>query len=70
MEPTSLSPICAIAFTAVFAILAFLALAIHVITQLFPAREQPIDPALVVAIGGAVGAVLRGAKLTRIEEER
>jgi hypothetical protein len=70
LEPTSLSAICTIAFTAVFVLLAFLAAAMHFITLLFPAREASVDSVLVAAISGAVAAVFPGAKVTNIEEER
>jgi hypothetical protein len=70
LEPTSLPAICSIAFTAVFALLAFLAVAMHFITLLFPDRESLIDPTLVAAISAAVATVLPGAKVTNIEEEK
>jgi hypothetical protein len=61
---------CAIAFVAVFALLTFLALTMHFITSLFPIRATTVDAAIVAAISGAVAAVLPGARVTHIEEER
>jgi hypothetical protein len=70
LEPTSLPAICSIAFGAVFALLAILAIAMYCITLLFPDRSESIDPVLVAAISGAVATVLPGAKLIKIEEEK
>jgi hypothetical protein len=70
VEPNSLLTLCSIAFAAVFTILAFLALAMRVITVLFPEPVATIDATLVAAISGAAASVYPGARVTRIEEER
>ena len=70
VEPNGLLTLCSIAFASVFAILAFLALAMRVITVLFPMPVATIDAALVAGISGAVASVYPGARVTRIEEER
>jgi hypothetical protein len=66
----SLLTICTIAFVAVFVLLSSLALAMHLITSLFPIRASSVDPAVVAAISGTVASVIPGARVTKIEEER
>ena len=70
MEPTSLFSICTIAIVAVFALLSFLAITLHVITVLFPARTDLLDPAVMAAISGTVASVIQGARVPNIEEVR
>ena len=70
MEPTSLFSICTIAIVAVFALLSFLAITMHLITVLFPARTDVLDPAVMAAISGTVASVIPGARVTHIEEVR
>ncbi len=70
VEPTSLFSICAIAIVAVFALLSFLAITMHLITVLFPARAHVLNPAVVAAISGTVASVIPGARVTNIEEVR
>jgi hypothetical protein len=70
VEPTSLFSICTIALAAVFVLLTFLAIAMHLITLLFPVRQPDLDPAVVAAITGVVASVIPGATVTNIEEER
>jgi hypothetical protein len=64
---------CAVAFVAVFLLLAFLALVQRVLVALFPVpaaavREEP-DAALVAALTTALSAVYPGTAITKIEEE-
>jgi hypothetical protein len=68
LETPSLFAVCAIAMCSVFTLLAFLALAMHLITVLFPERKPAIDPAVVAAISTSVGAAIPGARVTHIEE--
>jgi len=69
LDPNSLLSVCAIAFTSVFALLAFLASAMHLITLLFPASQhEAVDPALVAAVSNTVATVFHGARVTNIEE--
>lgn len=70
MDPTSLFLICTIALVAVFSLLSFLAITMHLITVIFPARKDVLDPAVVAAITGTVAAVIPGATVTNIEEVR
>ncbi len=69
MDTTSLLPICVFAFGIVFVLLASLAVAIHLITVVFPERVRVVDAAVVAAITGTVASVLGGARVTRLEEE-
>jgi len=66
---TSLFSACLIALVSVFTLLGALAVIMELITVLFPAREQKIDPVLVAAITTTVASVYPGAGVTRIEEE-
>jgi hypothetical protein len=66
----SLGAICLIAFTSVFVLLSFLAVAMQLITLVFPETKPAVEPAVVAAISGAVAAAVPGARVTRIEEER
>ena len=70
MAATPILAMCGIAFAAVFALLTFLAITMHVTTSLFPVRGAAVDAALVAAISGAVASVFPGARVTHIEEER
>lgn len=70
MEVPSLITICAIAFVSVFLLLSSLALVIRIITEAFPVPRQVLDSALVAAVSTAVAAILPGARVTNIEEER
>jgi hypothetical protein len=70
LEATSLFPVCCIAFVAVFVLLAFLAMAMQLITLLFPERKVAVDPVLVAAISSTVASLYPGAQVTRIEEEK
>ena len=69
LEDPSLLAVCGLAFIVVFALLAFLALAMQAITSLFPAREDALDPVVVAAITTAVAAAIPGSRVVRIEEE-
>ena len=69
MEVTNLFAVCGLAFGAVFVLLAFLALAMHLITLFFPERRSPTDPTVVAAISSTVATLYPGARVTRIEEE-
>lgn len=70
MEPTSLLLLCSTAFVAVFVLLAFLATAMYLITVVFPPQRTVVDAAVTAAIATTVAAIIPGARVTRIEEER
>jgi len=61
--------ICGISFLAVFLLLSLLALAMHMITLVFPERRIATDAPVVAAITSTVASVYPGARVTRIEEE-
>ena len=69
METTFLVQSCGIAFMAVFCILTFLAVAMKLMTTVFPAKQTVIDSTMVAAITSSVTTVFPGASVTRIEDE-
>ena len=70
MEGTSLLAVCNTAFTVVFFVLGLLAVVIHLISLVLPARSPRTDPAVVAAVSAAVAAQQPGAKVVRIVEEK
>jgi hypothetical protein len=70
VEGPSLTAACISAFGVVFVVLAFLALVIHVIGLVLPARAPRSDPVLVAAIAAAVAMQQPGARVVRIVEEK
>lgn len=70
MGPPNMLLICVSAFTAVFVLLALLALAMRSLIAVFPERLAKVDPALLAAVSATVSAVFPGTKITRVEEER
>lgn len=69
MGTENLPQICVIAFLSVFCLLTFLAVAMRVITAVFPERVARIDAAVVAAISTSVATLLPGSTITKIEEE-
>jgi len=59
----------ATAFTAVFVLLALLAVVMRIITLVFPERRARIDPVLVAAITSTVSTLYPIARVTKIQEE-
>ncbi len=70
MEGTSLLAVCNTAFAVVFLVLGLLAVVIHLISLVLPARAPRTDPAVVAAISAAVATQESGAKVVRIVEEK
>jgi Na+-transporting methylmalonyl-CoA/oxaloacetate decarboxylase gamma subunit len=70
VEGPSLTAACVTAFGVVFVVLTFLALVIHLISLVLPARAPRTDAAVVAAIAAAVAAQQPGAKVVHIVEER
>ena len=70
MEGPSLTAACISAFGVVFVVLTFLALVIHVIALVLPARAARTDPAVVAAIAAAVVAQQPGARVVHIVEAK
>lgn len=69
MDTTGLIVVSVTAFAVVFAVLAVLAAAMHLITIVFPERVAELDGAVVAAISSTVAVLAPGARVTRIEEE-
>jgi Na+-transporting methylmalonyl-CoA/oxaloacetate decarboxylase gamma subunit len=70
VEGPSLTAACVTAFGVVFLVLAFLALVIHLISLVLPARAPRTDAAVVAAIAAAVAAQQPGAKVVHIVEAK
>ena len=70
MEVPSLTAACVTAFGVVFVVLAFLALVIHLISLVLPARAPRTDAAVVAAIGAVVASRQPGARVVHIVEEK
>jgi hypothetical protein len=68
VEGPSLPAACYTAFAVVFLVLGLLALVIHVISLVLPARSLRTDPAVVAAISAAVAAQQPGARVVHIRE--
>lgn len=66
----NLFAVCSLAFLTVFALLAFLALAMHAITLAFPPAKAVLESAVVAAVSSTVASLIPGARVTKIEEER
>ncbi len=63
--------ICASALTAVFVLLAFLAVVMRVLMAVFPARvDKGVDPATIAAVTAAAAAAMPGTRVTKVEEVR
>jgi hypothetical protein len=65
----SLFSVCLWALVFVFALLVFLSAAMRLITELFPLRDEGLDPAIVAAVSTAVATVFPGVQVTKMEEE-
>jgi hypothetical protein len=68
VEQTSILAICLIAFSAVFFLLALLAVVMQLITAAFPIVKQELSTAYVAAISSTFNVLIPGSKVTRIEE--
>ena len=68
MAGLSLLAVCCTAFTVVFAVLAALALAIHLVSLALPVRLARADPAVIAAIAAAVASRHGGARVKDIVE--
>ncbi len=70
MSISELAAMCGVALLVVFALLGLFALAIHFIVRLFPEGRTGDSAVHASVIAAAVAAVLPGARVSRIEEER
>ena len=69
METPDLITICLTSFVAVLLLLSFLALIMHIITLIFPAKEDD-DGAVVAAITSAYNVNYPGTKIIKIGEQK
>ena len=71
MGPPNLLMICVAAFCAVFLLLAFLALVMKILTNVFPEKvADGIDSAMLAAISASMSVVYPQTKITTVEQVR
>jgi hypothetical protein len=70
MGSADLLMVCISAFSAVFVLLALLALAMRGLIAVFPEKIASTDAALLAALTSVVSAVFPGSRITKVEEER
>ena len=71
MGPPNLLMICVAAFCAVFLLLAFLALVMKILTNVFPEKvADGIDAAMLAAISASMSVVYPQTKITKVEQVR
>jgi len=68
MDDTNLLMVCLNAFTAVMVLLSILALAMRLLTTLFPERKTASDAAVANAVKMAVQQMIPGASVVKMEE--
>jgi hypothetical protein len=70
MGSTDLLVTCAVAFVAVFVLLAFLALVMRILVILWPETRAGTDAAVMAAVAATMSTVYPGTRITKVEEER
>ena len=71
MGPPNLLIICVSAFCAVFLLLAFLALVMKILTNVFPEiLADEVDAAMLAAISASMSVVYPQTKITKVEQVR
>ena len=71
MGPPNLLMICVAAFCAVFLLLAFLALVMKILTNVFPQEvADGVDTAMLAAISASMSVVYPQTKITKVEQVR
>ena len=71
MGPPNLLMICVAAFSAVFLLLAFLALVMKILTNVFPEKvTDKLDAAMLAAISASMSVVYPRTKITKVEQVR
>jgi hypothetical protein len=70
MTDPNLLAISVVAFVAVFMLLSLLAVAMRLLTSLFPERSEEPDAALVAAVTSAAALAYPGTRVTEIKEIR
>ena len=67
---TDLLVTCAVAFVAVFILLAFLAFVMRILVIIFPETRPGTDAAVMAAVAATMSTVYPGTRITKVEEER
>lgn len=70
MNPPDLLVVCASAFVAVFALLAFLAVVMRLLMAAYPMKVEGLDPATLAAVAAAAAFAFPGTRVTNVEEIR
>jgi len=71
MGSPNLLMICVAAFSAVFLLLAFLALVMKILTNVFPEKvTDKLDAAMLAAISASMSVVYPQTKITKVEQVR
>ncbi|UCG85345.1 MAG: hypothetical protein JSW71_15605 [Gemmatimonadota bacterium] len=70
MGSSDLLMVCVSAFSAVFVLLALLAIAMRGLIAVFPEKAATTDQAVLAALTSVASVVFPGFKITRVEEER
>lgn len=70
METVNLLVVSVSAIAALFLLLAALVVGKWLILRIFPAKEEPVDPAAIAAIASVVRARFPGTRVTHIKVEK
>ena len=71
MGEPNLFMICVAAFCAVFVLLAFLALAMRILINVFPERiTDELDEAVLAAVSVSMSTLYPGTRITKVEQMR
>ena len=71
MGEPNLLMICVAAFCAVFLLLAFLALVMRILINVFPEKvKEEIDAAMLAAVSASLSVVYPETKITKVEQVR
>ena len=71
MGPPNLLMICVAAFSAVFLLLAFLALVMKILINVFPEKDKgKFDAAMLAAVSASLSVIYPETKITKVEQVR
>ena len=71
MGEPNLLMICVAAFCAVFVLLAFLALVMRILINVFPEKvKEELDVAMMAAVSASLSVVYPNTKITKVEQVR
>ena len=68
MGRADLLMVCIVSFSAVFLLLAFLAVVMRILIQILPEKLAKTDAAVLAAITAAVSTLYPGTRITRVKE--